>query len=271
MLLINGDASQETIDSIQDYLFELLSGNPTSQWRIPIVPSGQKKGEGGEIKWIQLSGNNKEMEYQNWLDMLISAICSLFGTSIDDLGLHSQKSQPMFEGDSKHKYSENKSRVLGNVLGYLQSYLNRIIATINPDYELEFVGYECEDPKQVFDLAKGEVETYKTLNEMREEKGLKPLEHDWADIPQSPQAVQLYMGSQGGMSGMEDMGDIDGMGEDEGEGADFGEDDNGDFGEETEGRELEEGDFGEDTSESEDGLEKSFRRDKSKRTIRIVV
>lgn len=234
-----------------------------------------KKGEGnGGIKWQQLGGTNKEMEFQNWLDLIISGICALFGTSIDDLGLHSQKSQPMFEGDAKHKYQENKSRVLGNVLGYLQAYLNRIIATVNPDYEIEFVGYEREDPKEILDLDKGEVEAYKTLNEKREEKGLERLDYEWADIPQNPQTVQMYMGSQGGMSGMTDMEGMDGMGGGEmGEGMDFGE--------ETEGGEDEKqsatggGDFGEETEQpADDQTAKSFlalmQRKKTK-AVRIVV
>jgi hypothetical protein len=267
MLLIDGDASQETIDSIQDYLFELLSGNPTSQWRIPIIPSGKKQNEGGQIKWVQLGGTNKEMEFQNWLDLIISGVCALFGTSIDDLGLHSAKSQPMFEGDGKHKFQENKSRVLGNVLGYLQSYLNRIIATVNPDYEIEFVGYEREDPKEVLELDKGEVETYKTLNEKREEKGLKPLEFDWADIPQNPQSVQLFMGSQGGMSGLTDM---EGMG-----GGEMGDD--MDFGEEIEGEDESQpagGDFGEENKQADEQTAKSFlapMKCKKTKAIRIVV
>jgi len=225
---------------------------------------------------VQLGGTNKEMEYQNFLDLTTSGVCSLFGTSIDDLGLHSQKSQPMFEGDAKHKYDENKSRVLGNVLGYLQAYINQIIATISPDYEFEFVGYEREDPKQVLDLDKGEVETYKTLNEKREEKGLKALDHEWADIPMNPQAVQLYQSSQGGMSGMEDMGDdmmgggMEGM---EMEGmeppGEPGEDEEAAWGEATGDKAQEEGgDFGEDTPEDE-GVKKSLQR--RARPIRIIV
>lgn len=264
MLLIDGDASQETVEMMEDYMYDIMSGNPTSQWRIPIVPSGMKKGEGGSIKWVQLGGTNKEMEYQNWLDFLASGVCAIWGPSIDDLGLHSQKSQPVFERDERNRLRDNKSRILGNILGYLQAYLNRIIATVNPDYELEFVGYEREDPKEIFDLDKGEVETYKTLNEKREEKGLKALEHEWADIPLNPQAVQLYSSSQGGMSGLTDMGgegmeSMPGM-EDQGmdEAPDFGDEGGGDFGEES----------AED--ESNDGLKKSLRRNKAK-PIRIIV
>jgi hypothetical protein len=270
MLLIDGDASQETVELMEDYLYDIMSGNPTSQWRIPIIPSGVKKGDGsGGIKWVQLGGTNKEMEYQNWLDFLTSSVCAIFGPSIDDLGLHSSKSQPMFDGDDKFKHRENKSRILGNILGYLQAYINRIIATVNPDYELEFVGYEREDPKELLDLDKTEVETFKTLNEKREEKGLKALDFEWANIPLSPQAVQLYSASQGGMSGMADMGDMgDGMPGMEGQDMDGNEDgpdgESPDFGDSG-------GDFGEDTQADDEGVEKSLLRRKRGKPIRIIV
>jgi len=166
---------------------------------------------------------------------------------VDDIGLHSQKSQPMFLGDEKHKYENNRSRVLGNVLGYLQAYLNRIISKVNPDYEIEFVGYEKDDPKEILDIDKGEVESYKTLNDKREEKGLPKLENAMWDIPMNPQAVQLFQSSQGGMSGMEDTGD-------NGDDGDSGEEDWGEPSLETEGEER-----GEETKEDASGGENDSR------------
>jgi len=264
MLLIDGDVSQETMEAMIDYITEIMSGTVSNQYRIPILPSGFKRGEGGGIKWQQLGGSNRDMEFQGFLDLLISGVTALFGTSVDDIGLHSAKSQPMIDGDSKHKYQENKSRVLGNVLGYLQSYLNRIIAVVNPDYQLEFIGYEREDPKEIADLDKIELDTYKTLNEKREEKGLKALEYEWANIPMSPQVVQLYQSSQGGMSGMEDVGDDDLDGGEEDEETAWGEALNG--GDEPEEPKV---DFGEDIKETSDDVEKSLHG--KNKTIRIVV
>ncbi|GHT86081.1 hypothetical protein FACS1894137_11170 [Spirochaetia bacterium] len=224
MLLIDGDASQETVEQMEDYIYDIMSGSPTSQWRIPIIPSGRQKSEGqNQIKWVSFNGTNKEMEFQQWNDYLTSAVCSIFGTSIDDIGLQTSKAQPLFNGDAKHKYTENKSRVLGNVLGYLQSYLNQVIEKFFDGYQLEFVGYEREDPKEVLDLDKVEVETFKTLNEKREEKGLKKLDKPWADIPMNPQSVQLYQGEQqGGMAGMADPGEMGMDGGDEGDGNEAG-------------------------------------------------
>jgi hypothetical protein len=262
MLLIDGDASQETVESMEDYLYDVMSGNPASQWRIPIIPSGRLKSEGNNsIKFVPLNQTNKDMEYQSWLDLLVSAVCALFGSSVDDIGLHSAKSQPMIDGDSRHKYEENRSRVLGNVLGYLQAYLNRIIAKINPEYDLEFVGYEREDPREMLDIDRGELESIITLNEKRKSKGQAPLDltkiKNPADLPLNPQIVQLWQGLQGGMSGMEDMTGMEG-GE---EGGDFGEEN-----QETGETQGENDDYG-----NPDEPEKDFGKSLNNRSIRIIV
>jgi hypothetical protein len=216
MLLLDGDADQETIEMMEDYICDVMSGNPSSQWRIPIIPSGIKKGEGGGIRWQSLTGTNKEMEYQNWIEFLTSGVLTLFGTSMDDIGLQITKSSPIVERDAKPKIEAGKSAILGHTLTFLQSYLNKIIEKVNPNYSLEFVGYERDDPQQILELDKGEVDSYKTLNEKRKEKGLKPLDmteiKNPADIPMSPQAVQLFQSAQSGGG----MGDMGGFGDDMG-------------------------------------------------------
>jgi hypothetical protein len=217
MLLIDGQASQTTIEMMEDYLAEIMSGTPSSQWRVPIIPSGMKKGEGGGIRWESLAGTNKDMEFTGWIDYLNSGVTSIFGTSLEDLGIHSQKAQPVWENSKEPEIKSTKSQILGDMLSFLQSYLNRIIEKVNPDYEIEFVGYERDDPKQIADIDKVQVETWKPLNVLMKEKGLPPLKYEWADIPLNPQAVQLFQGSQTG-SGMEDVEGMKGGEGQEGEG-----------------------------------------------------
>lgn len=256
MLLIDGNASQETVELMEDYIADIMSGTAASQWRVPIIPAGNGKGaEANQIKWVSLTGTNKEMEFQGWLDFLTSGIVSLFGCSMEELGLHSSKSQPVFERNTAPEIEASKSLVLGDMLSFLQQYINKILEKVFPEYELEFVGYERDDPKQVLDLTKGELETYKTLNEVRKEKGLPPLEAKWADeCPANAQFVQMYQGAQGG-GGMEDAeGDFDGMGDDEG--ADWLDGEDGD------GGGMDSGEYaGEDDADgggAERGINKSF-------------
>ena len=215
MLLLDGNASQETVEQMEDYIADIMSGSPSNQWRVPIIPAGN--GTGGDanaIKWVSLGGTNKEMEFQGWLDLLISATVALFGCSMEELGLHSSKSQPVFERNAAPEIEASKSLVLGDMLSFVQQYLNKIIEKVFPGYEIEFVGYERDDPKQILDLTKGELESYKTVNEVRKEKGLPPLESKWADeCPANPQLVQMYQAEQMDDSGgMEDPEGGDGSG-----------------------------------------------------------
>ena len=222
MLLLDGNANQETVEQMEDYLCDIMSGTTANQWRVPIIPAGNgTSGENNSIKWVSLGGTNKEMEFQGWLDFLTSAIVSLFGCSMEELGLHSSKSQPMFEHNTTPEIEASKSLVLGDMLTFLQQYINQILEKAYPGYEIEFVGYERDDPKQILDLTKTELESFKTLNEVRKEKGLKPIEADWADkCPANPQFVQMYQSAQMDGGGMEDPDAAEDEGE---EGADFGE------------------------------------------------
>ncbi len=216
MLLIDGDASQETVEQMEDYISDIMSGSVSNQWRIPIIPASTGgSGEANSIRFVNLAGTNREMEFQQWLDFLVSGVVALFGCSMEELGLHSSHSQALFERNTAPQIEASKSLILGDMLMFLQAYLNRIIEKFFSDYELEFVGYERDDPKAVLEFDKEEVSTFKTLNEKRKEKGLEPLKMKWADeCPANPQFVQMYQAESG--AGVEDAGDF---GESEEEGA----------------------------------------------------
>ena len=212
MLLINGDANDERVAEMEDYIAEIMSGGPVNQWRIPILPSG---GKDNSIEWKPLSGTNREMEFQGWLDYLTSGVVAMFGCSMDELGIQSQKSQTMFENGGKDRITASKSLILGDLLTFFESYMNKIVRKINPEYVFEFVGYERDDPSSIADLDEKECRTWKSINEKRAEKGLDPIDlgeiKNGADIPMNVQLVQLLQAAQaqaggdgmGGMNGAE--------------------------------------------------------------------
>jgi hypothetical protein len=260
LLLLQGDADPDVVEDIEEYIINLLSGPPTSQWRIPIIPTGKPDGtsEGQRrFEWVSLQGNNQEMQFQAWYDLQLSGIVSLFGESMESIGLHSQKSQPLIGVNTEPKVDATKSLILGDVLGWLQKHFNQIIEAKNPEYELEIVGYERDDPKLALEIDKAEVGTWKTIDEKRIEKGEKPFGKSWSEIPLNPYVIQLLGQEQSGMFG----GGPEGM----------------DFGDE-EGQEGETGEAGGDSTgtgwdeieaQQEGGeVEKSMSR---KDVVRIVV
>ena len=219
VLLLNGPADQGEIEDIEDYISNLMSGQPTSQWRVPIIPTGRTKdaASGGKIfEWVNLQGTSKEMEFQAWFDLQLSAITSLFKKSLEELGLHSSKSQPTLGRNDDFKIQASKSLGLGDLLTFLQKHFNQILQYKNPDYIFEFTGYEKDSPKIITEIDKSEIETWKTLNEKRIEKGAQPIDfskvENPADLPMNGQVVQIWQTqkAQSGMGGgLEDSGDFD--------------------------------------------------------------
>jgi len=219
MLLLQGDADSDEIETIEEYIINLLSGPPSSQWKIPIIPTGKADGgaEGGQrrFEWVALQGNNQEMQFQSWYDLQLSGIVSLFGESMESIGLHSQKSQSLIGVDTQPKVDATKSLILGDVLGWLQKHFNQIIEAKNPEYEIEIIGYERDDAKLVLEIDKAEVGTWKSIDEKRIEKGLEPFEKSWSQVPLNPYVIQLLGQEQSGMFGGGGPDDMGGFGDGE--------------------------------------------------------
>ena len=275
ILLLNGDADTDEVEDIEDYISNIMSGPPSSQWKIPIIPSGKDKSNdsiGRRFEWVNLQGTNKEMEFQAWFDLQLSSIVGMFGFSMEDLGLHSQKSQALLGLNTAPKQESSKSLVLGDMLGFLQKHFNKILAYKNPAFEFEFVGYEKDDPRLMMDIDKSEVETYKSLNEKRAEKGQEALDltkiKNPADLPMNPHVIQAWQSLQ--QQGGSPFGDMGGM-DDMGEGGDFWRDDeNAEAGEEAEAGADEEawGELEDQQGEGGQTVEKSLAK---KRVVRIVI
>jgi hypothetical protein len=265
ILLLQGDADTEEVEEIEDYIVNIMSGPPTSQWRVPIIPTGKPDGAGqGErrFEWVNLQGTNKEMEFQAWFDLQLSGIVALFGESMESLGLHSQKSQPLIGMDTSPKVESTKSLVLGDILGFLQKHFNQILEFKNPEYELEIVGYERADPKLTVDIDKEEVGTWKSIDEKRIEKGEEPYNKPWSQVPLNPYVIQLLNQDQAGPFGGE-MGEEGEFGEEEEN------EDGGDTGEEGgDGPGWDELEEQQGDGEAEGPVKKSLNR---RRFMRIVV
>jgi hypothetical protein len=221
------------------------------------------------------------MEFGNWYDLQLSGVVGMFGFSMEDLGLHSQKSQSLLGLNTEPKQEASKSLVLGDMLGFLQKHFNKVLAYKNPAFEFEFVGYEKDDPKLTLETDREEVGTWKALNEKRAEKGQEALDFtkikNPADLPMNPQAIQAWQSLQ--QQGGNPFGDMGGM-DDMVEGGDFGQDDEGsDFGEGS-GTDAEGGEtvadneaWGEQENQQGEGgatVEKSLAK-KRMRIVRIVV
>jgi hypothetical protein len=272
-ILLNGDASMEDVELLQDYIIDIMSGGPMSKWKIPIIPGGTSAdGRGNALSFVNFRNTSREMEFVEWTEMLWSAVCALFGTDMEELGLKSAKSSPVIGGNIAPRLEESKSRGLSTVLSFLEGHFQKILDKIDDRFDFEFIGYEKDDPKAKGDLEEQQLRTYMTIDEIRQAKDLKPFNKPWSKMPLNSMAVQLEQASQmgGGMGGMpgQDQGDQGPGGHEDYRNLMMGDDGQGDGNDDEQtGDQGNEPDQGQDQEQGGGRTEKSIRDD----VIEIIV
>jgi HK97 family phage portal protein len=253
---VMGDVGAEQLDAIREYWYSAMSG-AGGQWNIPIVPSGK---DGVGIDWKNIQASNRDMEYHKLMMFISSIIAAVFNIDLAELGIKADDSTALIGESSESRVRNSKDRGLTGLLSFVEQHINKILRKVLQDYKFRFTGLERQDETELAALRKQEVETRMTINELREEDGLEPLEDSYADVVLNPQSVQIYLADKAAEQ-QQAMGD-------QGQGTD-GFDPNAD-------PEAEFGGDGQDTGEDQgpevdwqDAFQKSLNS--GKKTIRVVI
>ncbi len=204
---VMGDAGKDQLDAIREYWYAAMSG-AGGVWNIPVLPSGK---EGIGLDWKNIQPSNRDMEYHKAMMFITTIICAVFGMDPAEMGIKTDDSQAIIGENSEPRIAQSKDRGLASMLSFLEQHINKVLRKINEEYRFEFVGLKKDDESKLADLRKKNVETFVTINELREADGMEPIEEDYANVVLNPQAVQIYqsakMQEQGGMGGFGDEGE----------------------------------------------------------------
>lgn len=153
-----------------------LTGTNNS-YRPPVI------GMNDDLKWVPFTQTNAEMEFQEWMQYLIKIACAAYQIDPAEINFDITKSNTstMNESNNEHRIKSSKNKGLRPLLMFLQNVMNnhiipRYSKELAAKYVFEFVGLDAETKKQEIDRLKDEVQVYKTVNEVRNEQGLAPIE-----------------------------------------------------------------------------------------------
>ncbi len=238
ILNFKGTIPERQLRSFRRHWYQMLSGVENA-WRTPITNAE-------DLQWVSMHQNNRDMEYNAWMDFLIKVACSIF--LIDPIevnfkyGNTGQKSS-MQDTHNTQKITESKERGLRPLLRFIAQCINHhIIWPMNPDFEFAFVGLDAFTRGDVADLNTKLVKTVRTIDELRAEDDLEPLPDGKGEVILDPTWMQMHTQMQAQEQAAEEGGEEEG----EGEAFDFG-------------KLLEEGEEGEPAKEEEEPTEKSMR------------
>jgi hypothetical protein len=189
---IKGEEGRSRLHEFRQIVRATLMGAANSHGN--LVTSHEK---GLEI--IKLNENNKDMEYSNWIRILVSLLCSLYVISPEEINFESVKSaaSPLGEKNNEKLLKYSKDSGMRPILVAIQDSLNKKVTSKFYDnkYEIQFVGLEAESVEDYQARMKTRLETINTVNEIRAEENLEPLEY--GDIILNPQYIQWVQFMEG--------------------------------------------------------------------------
>ena len=170
------------------------------------------------LDFVPMAPPMSEMGFSDWIKYLIQIICSSYKIAPEVCGF--DISSGSYGGNTvvnlnEAKLEQSKDKFLRPLLYQLENIFNsnKIIGTLAPDYEFEFYGIDQQSEEKDIELRIKELQSYKTLNEIRLQEGLPPVEE--GDVPLNPtytgyvaqqkmakqqeEANKLLQAQQGGM------------------------------------------------------------------------
>lgn len=192
--------TEEQLEDMQDEWaanFEAMDG----QWNIPLL--------NGDAKILNMLPNNRDMEYQKYMEFTGALTCSIMGADSAEIGLRLNQAQAVLSENQDAKQLFSKNRGVREMLGGFAYIVNRLLKNSGydfaEDFKFRFNGLSTEDKSHEADLLKQKVETHMTVDEVRAERDLKPLPDGQGEIilnavfMQNKQAAE--MAGQEGMEG----------------------------------------------------------------------
>jgi hypothetical protein len=199
ILNFKGAIPDKQLKAFRRHWYQMLSGVENA-WRTPITNAE-------DLQWISMHMNARDMEFPSWYDFLIKQACSMYKMDPIEInfkyGNVGQKGA-LAESSNKDKITESKMKGLLPLLRFFAEQINRhIIWPLNENMEITFPGLDALTKEESADLNGKRVKTTHTVNELRAEEGLDPIEGGdtlldptWAQ--QQAQAQQQAMAEEGG-------------------------------------------------------------------------
>ena len=194
-------------------------------WKTPIVNSDK-------LSFVSMHQGNREMEYSKWVDYLIKLITGVYLIDPSEINFDISRTGggmgmgTSVESSNVQKQTMSKDKGLGPLLRFVQTQLNKyIIDRLDDRFEFTFVGLNAKSEKEHQELQVQQVSNWKTIDEIRAENDMEPLEDEGGGhLVLNPIWMQWYQQEQANKAeGMGEAGEDFSEGEDNYEDMDDGE------------------------------------------------
>jgi len=193
ILHLKGTVTQAQLSAFRRQFYASITGTQHA-WRTPIV-SGME-----DVQWVPMSGSAKEMEYLNYNNHIIRAICTQFQIDPVEIGLDYLISgtgrSAMQQANNEYKINYSRERGLIPILMMFEDMINTsMLPAIDKElakiYEFKFTGIDDESPQTNVALQQAQMTVFASMNDLLRGEGKEPIRHPAADLPMNNSFWQL--------------------------------------------------------------------------------
>lgn len=228
VLHLSGSYDDKEIAAFKRYWNAMVKG-VNNAWALPVMVSKDQESKAGfENFGIEFN----EMYFSKWMTFLTSIICAIYGMSPAEINFDSftaGNTSALAGSDTDEKLAASRDSGLWPLLTYFEGLISDyVISDFSEKYVFRWTGIDQEDSEKREERAR----LVMTVNEMRAQERLPPLEGDFGDAPINPALTGVWMqlnqqnqpqdfGQPPGQSGGNPPDNGDGEQEDEGDESDY--------------------------------------------------
>jgi hypothetical protein len=196
IIAVKSKMNPQLFRSFRREFYQMLSGSANAK-KTPLVQLDPDSNE--DLKALNLSSSNKDMEFQQWQNYLMKSICALY--QIDPMELGFQFGQEgvrssLNQSSGAERVLMSKEKGLRPLLRAVQQWVNRyIVSQLDDRFELVFTGLDTTTAQEQLKMNIDKVKSIMTINEVRALYDLPPLPD--GDVILDSTFIQAY-GAQGG-------------------------------------------------------------------------
>lgn len=185
ILHLKGTITQSQLHSFRRNFYNNISGAQHA-WKTPIIAGLD------DVQWIPLAGSSRDMEYINFNNHILRAICAQFQIDPIEIGLDYLTSgtnrAATQQSNNQYKIEFSRERGFEPILMFFEDMMNSdIIPSIDPElaskYKFEFVGYGDETPQTQVAQLQAEMTVHSSMNDLLKAAQKECLKVEGADLP----------------------------------------------------------------------------------------
>jgi capsid portal protein len=156
--------------------YQMLSGSANAK-KTPLLQLDPDSNE--DLKALNLSSSNKDMEFQEWQHYLIKTICALYQIDPMEIGFKfgdEGKRSTLNQASGEERVLMSKEKGLRPLLRAIQGWLNKyVVMQLDDRFEIVFTGLDTISTQEELKMNIDKVKSFMTINEVRALHDLEPI------------------------------------------------------------------------------------------------